>query len=303
MGRAMFTGRFFGGGAHALRPIDPLILAQSRSTFALLILAPLLLATHRSALSVRKSHLAQFFVLGILGLAGANYFYYFAIQKTTVATAIVLQYVAPVWVLLYMLARRLQRPTLQRVSGVVLAVIGCAFAVGEIATRGSFPWLAISGVRFDKLGVIAAELAAITFAFYNVYAQHLLQLYQRWTVLVYSLLGAAAFWIVVNPPWKIAAQHYSSGQWLFMLVFAITSMLIPFSLYFAGLQHLDPTRAIVTACLEPVWAILLTALIIGEGVAPMQIVGIAIVLAATILVQRPDRTAAGETRIAVEPIE
>ena len=300
MGRAMFTGRF--GGAHALRPIDPLILAQSRGTIALLILAPLLLVRQRSTLSVRKSHVAQFFLLGILGLCGANYFYYFAIQKTSVATAIVLQYVAPVWVLLYMLARGRQRPTLLRVSGVLLAVIGCAFAVGEIAAPGSFPWLAISGVRFNKIGVIAAELAAITFAFYNVYGQHLLQLYHRWTVLVYSLLGASVFWIVVNPPWKIAAQHYSAGQWLFMLVFAVGSMLIPFALYFTGLQYLDPTRAVVTACLEPVWAILLTALILGEWVSPMQLLGIAIVLAAVILIQRPDR-AAREATIAVEPIE
>jgi len=300
MGRAMFTGRF--GGAHALRPIDPLILAQSRSTIALLILAPLLLVRQRSTLSVRKSHVAQFFLLGILGLCGANYFYYFAIQKTSVATAIVLQYVAPVWVLLYMLARGRQRPTLMRVSGVLLAVIGCAFAVGEIAARGSFPWLAISAVHFNKVGVIAAELAAITFAFYNVYGQHLLQLYHRWTVLVYSLLGASVFWIVVNPPWKIAAQHYSAGQWLFMLVFAVGSMLIPFALYFTGLQYLDPTRAVVTACLEPVWAILLTALILGEWVSPMQLLGIAIVLAAVILIQRPDR-AAREATIAVEPIE
>jgi drug/metabolite transporter (DMT)-like permease len=302
LGRAMFTGRF-SGGAHVLRPIDPLILAQSRSTIALLILAPILYFTRRSALSVRKSHLAQFFLLGILGLAGANYFYYFAIEKTSVATAIVLQYVAPVWVLLYMLARGLQKPTLMRVSGVILAVIGCAFAVGEIAGRGSFPWLAISGVRFNRAGVIAAELAAVTFAFYNVYAQHLIQVYQRWTVLVYSLLGAAVFWIVVNPPWKIAAQHYSGGQWLFMLVFAIGSMLIPFSLYFAGLQYLDPTRAIVTACLEPVWAILLTALILGEWVSPMQVLGIGIVLAATVLVQRPDKKSPTEPVIAVEPIE
>jgi DME family drug/metabolite transporter len=301
LGRAMFTGRF-SGGAHVLRPIEPLILAQSRSTIALLILAPILFFARRSALNVRKSHVAQFFLLGILGLAGSNYFYYFAIEKTTVATAIVLQYVAPVWVLLYMLARRLQKPTLQRVSGVVLAVIGCAFAVGEIAARGSYPWLGISGVRFDKLGVIAAELAAVTFAFYNVYAQHLVQIYQRWTVLVYSLLGAAVFWAVINPPWKIAAQHYSGGQWLFMLLFAVGSMLIPFSLYFVGLQYLDPTRAIVSACLEPVWAILLTALILGEWISPMQMLGIAIVLASTILVQRPDRNAGIETMV-VEPIE
>ena len=258
------------------------------------MLAPILLLRNRSSLRVRGSHLVQFFLLGILGLAASNFFYYFAIEKTTVATAIVLQYVAPVWVLLYMLARRLQRPTLRRISGVVLAVIGCGLAVGGIAAQRGFPWLAISGPRFDTLGVIAAEMAAISFAFYNVYGQHLLQIYNRWTVLVYALLGAAVFWLVVNPPWKIVAQHYSGGQWLFMVVFAIVSMLVPFSLYFTGLQHLDPTRAIVTACLEPVWAILLTAIILGELVSPMQVVGIVVVLAATILIQRPERRDRGE---------
>ena len=83
--------------------------------------------------------------------------------------------------------------------------------VGELAAQRSFPWLVISGVRFNTLGVVAAELAAISFAFYNVYGQHLLQIYQRWTVLVYSLLGAAVFWQIVNPPWKVIAQHYSGG--------------------------------------------------------------------------------------------
>jgi drug/metabolite transporter (DMT)-like permease len=302
LGRAVFTGRLFASG-RALRPIEPLILAQSRTSIALLILLPILLLKARSSLRVRSSHLAQFFLLGILGLAASNYFYYLAIQKTSVATAIVLQYVAPVWVLLYMLARRLQRPTLRRVSGVVLAVLGCGLAVGELAAQRGFPWLVISGVRFNTLGVIAAELAAISFAFYNVYGQHLLQIYQRWTVLVYSLLGAAVFWLLVNPPWKIVSQHYSGGQWLFMVIFAVTSMLVPFSLYFTGLQHLDPTRAIVTACLEPVWAILLTALILGELVSLMQVVGIAVVLSATILVQRPEPKDRREPLIAVEPIE
>jgi drug/metabolite transporter (DMT)-like permease len=298
----MFTGRFF-GGANTLPPIDPLALAQSRTTVALLILTPILLLRNRPSLRLRSSHLLQFFLLGILGLAASNYFYYLAIEKTTVATAIVLQYVAPVWVLLYMLIRRLQRPTALRISGVVLAVVGCAVAVGEVAARSAFPWLTISGLRINSVGLIAAELAAVSFAFYNVYGQHLVQTYERWTVLVYSLFGAAVFWIVVNPPWKIAAQHYSGPQWLFMVLFSITSMLIPFSLYFAGLQHLDATRAIVTACLEPVWAILLTAIILGELVSPIQVVGICVVLAATVVIQLPDRNAPAEPTIAVEPIE
>jgi drug/metabolite transporter (DMT)-like permease len=301
MGRAVFTGRVSIGGQH-LGKIGPLVLAQSRTTISLLVLAPILLFRKPSTLRVRGSHLLQFFFLGVVGLAASNYFYYLAIDRTSVATAIVLQYVAPVWVLFYMLARRLQRPTTQRILGVVLAVIGCGFAVGEIAAQTNFPWLGLSGVRFNTIGVIAAELAALSFAFYNVYGQRLLQTYQRWTVLVYALFGAATFWIVFNPPWKIAAHHYSAGQWTFMAVFSMTSMLIPFSFYFAGLQHLDPTRAIVTSCLEPVWAIALTAALLGELVSAVQVLGMVVVLAATVLIQRPDRSRR-EPTIAVEPIE
>ena len=301
MGRAVFTGRVSVGGQR-LGKIDPLILAQSRTTISLLVIVPILLLRRRSALRVRGSHLLQFFLLGVVGLAASNYFYYLAIDRTSVATAIVLQYVAPVWVLFYMLARGLQQPTIQRILGVVLAVVGCGFAVGEIAAQISFPWLGLSGVRFNTIGVVAAELAALSFAFYNVYGQHLLQTYQRWTVLAYALFGAAAFWIVLNPPWKIAAHHYSGGQWVFMALFSMTSMLIPFSFYFTGLQHLDPTRAIVTSCLEPVWAILLTAILLGELVSPIQVLGMVIVLSATVLIQRPDQSH-HEPTIAVEPIE
>jgi len=85
-------------------------------------------------------------------------------------------------------------------------------------------------------------------------------------------------------------------------VFSLTSMLVPFSFYFAGLQYLDPTRAVVTSCLEPVFAIGLTALLLGERVSAIQVLGMGIVLAATVLVQRPDK-AHREPTIAVEPIE
>src|SRR5205823_7299670 len=68
----------------------------------------------------------------------------------------------------------------------------------------------------------------------------------------------------IYPPWKIIAAHYNWQQWLFLLTFAIFSMLLPFSLYFAGLQYLDATRAIVTSCLEPIFAILFAASFVHE---------------------------------------
>ena len=82
MGRAVFTGRVTLSG-HVLPKIDPLMIAQGRTTIALLILAPLLLLRNRTALRVRGSHLLQFLPLGILGLAASNYFYYLAIERTS----------------------------------------------------------------------------------------------------------------------------------------------------------------------------------------------------------------------------
>jgi probable blue pigment (indigoidine) exporter len=87
-----------------------------------------------------------------------------------------------------------------------------------------------------------------------------------------------------------------------MLVFSLVSVLGPFSCYFAGLQHLEPTRAIVTSCLEPVFSIVITALVLGELVKPMQTVGIVLVLVAIVLIQLPER-ASRSAELLVEPIE
>ncbi len=104
LGRAAFTGRLLPQG-QTLRPIDPLILSQSRTTFSFVILLlVLLLFRGRKSLRLPAADLVRMFVLGILGVAASNYLYYLAIQRTNVATAIILQYTAPVWVLLYTFA-------------------------------------------------------------------------------------------------------------------------------------------------------------------------------------------------------
>src|SRR5208337_3856448 len=194
---------------------------------SLAVLLPVLLARRgASALRVPGRDLLRFFLLGILGVAASNYLYYLAIQRTNVATAIILQYTAPVWVLLYTVARGAQRPSLRRSAAVGLAVVGCALAVGFVGA---------GGFRMDAVGVTAALLAA-------------------------------------------------------------------FSFYFAGLQHLEPTRAIVASCLEPVFSIVIAALVLGELLRPMQTVGIVLVLVAIVLIQLPERAARGE-ELVVEPIE
>ena len=292
LGRAAFTGRLLPSG-QALQ-IDPLILSQSRTTISFLVLFFFLLVKRGwKNLKLPAADFGQMVLLGVLGVAASNYFYYLAIQKTNVATAIILQYTAPVLVLLYMVARGRQKASLQRVAAVMLAVAGSALAIGVAGT---------GGFRLNSVGVIAAMLAAVSFSFYNIAGHSILARYDRWIVLLYTTLSAGAFWLVVNPPWKLVAAHYSEMAWGFLLVFAVVSVLAPFSFYFAGLQHLEPTRAIVVSCLEPVFSIVIAAVALGELMRPLQILGIVVVLTAIVVVQLPDRTGTEEAAVG-EPIE
>jgi DME family drug/metabolite transporter len=291
LGRAAFTGRI--PGLQALRPIDPLILSQSRATFSFLVILPVLaLLRGGRRLRLPAADVRDIFLIGILGVAASNYFYYLAIQRTNVATAIIVQYTAPIWVLLYTVARGQQKPTLQRVGVVGLAVTGIALVIGVFGGIG---------LRLDTIGLFAGLLAAFSFAFYNVGGHRVLTRRDRWIVLLYTTFSASLFWLVINPPWKISAAHYSVEQWLFLSLFSLLSVLAPFSFYFAGLQHLEPTRAIVVSCLEPVFSIVIAAVALGEVMRPLQVAGIVFVLAAIVVVQLPDGKSSEP--IVVDPIE
>jgi drug/metabolite transporter (DMT)-like permease len=265
----------------------------------LLVLLPLLVASkgwQRIKLPARD--LAYCFLLGTLGVAVSNYFYYVAIQRINVATAIIVQYTAPVWVLLYVVARRQQKLTLQKIVAVALAVTGIALVINLLDARSG------AALHLDTYGIIAALLASFSFAFYNVGGHRILARHDRWRVLVWTLAAASLFWLIVNPPWKIAAAHYAPAQWLFLFTFSMISVLGAFSLYFLGLQYLEPTRAIIASCLEPVFSIVLAALLLGELLRPIQTLGIVFVLAAIVIVQRqrPDQNSAYNP-VALEPIE
>ncbi len=293
MGRAAFTGRLLPFGK-SLGAIDPIILSQSRTSLSFLVsLAALAVTRGWREFRIPASDLLRLLLLGVLGVAASNYFYYLAIQRTNVATAIVVQYTAPIWVLLYMVVRGLQRPTLGRVGAVLLALTGIALVIGIFNSNG---------LRLNPVGVAAALTAALAFAFYNIAGHTVLARYDRWIVLLYTTFFAGLFWMLINPPWKIVAANYSGTQWIFLAVFSMLSMLVPFSFYFAGLQHLEPTRAIVVSCLEPVFSILIAALVLGELLRVTQLLGMVMVLAAIVVAQLSGGNGKGEVTVC-EPVD
>jgi len=272
VGKAIFKGSLFAG--HAL--ISPAVLTQTRTTFTVLVFGPILLLQFgRRIFSIARRDLVLCGLAGTLGVACSNFFYYYAVQKSTVSLAITVQYTAPLWVLIYMVARGRERATLQRTAAALVAMIGTALAIGVFQ----------SGVKFSLIAVLSALLASFGYAFYNVAGQGLVTRNHQFTVMFYLLLGAAIMWTVVNPPWKLMAQNFSRQQWSFLFLFACLSMVLPYMLYMSGLKYLDPTRAVITSCLEPVFAILFAVLFVGESLRTLQIAGIVAVLVATVMVQ------------------
>jgi drug/metabolite transporter (DMT)-like permease len=291
LGRAAFTGRLLPGSGIAR--VDPLVLSQARTTFSFLaVLLGLLPTRSPRRLRLPLADLGRVVALGLAGVAASNYFYYLAIQRTNVATAIIVQYTAPIWVLLYMVARRMERATLPKMLAVALAIMGIALVIGLFG-HGK--------LQLDSLGVVAALVAAFSFSYYNIFGHSLLERYDRWTVLLFTTMSASLFWIVINPPAKIVAAHYTLPVWTFLFVFSLLSVLLPFAFYFAGLQRLTPTKAIVASCLEPVFSILIAAFALHETVGPLQALGMVMVLSAIVVVQRP--SSGDKVQPVIEPVD
>ena len=261
--------------------ISPLVLTQTRTSFAVLVLGLILLLRFgRRIFIISRGDLTACALVGTLGVACSNYFYYLAVQKSTVSLAITIQYIAPIWVLLYMVLRGRERATVQRTTAALVAIIGPLWPLEFSSPE----------CKFSLLAVASALLASFGYAFYNVAGQGLVTRNHQFTVMFYVLSSAALMWLFVNPPWRLVAQHYSGRQWGFLFVFACLSMVLPYMFYFSGLKYLDPTRAVITSCLEPVFAIVFAVLFIHETLCPLQVVGIAAVLIATVMVQIKPRS-------------
>lgn len=256
--------------------VDPLILAQMRVTFSCLVMVLLFALFNRQALRVRPADLYRLALLGVIGIAGSNFTYYFTIQQTSVSTAILIQYTAPLLVVAYVAVTKEETLNGFKIAAALLSLAGCFLAVGgkEFTLR-----------HLSGLGLLSGVGSAVCWAFANIYLRRLLKQYSVWTVLVFSFLAASLFWLFFNPPWVIAAKRYSSDIWFQFFGFALISVLIPHSLYFTGVRYLTASRAIITGTFEPIVAIAGSFVVLGDVLTPIQMVGAAAVIGAIALLQ------------------
>jgi len=214
-------------------------------------------------------------VLGIT-LPLVTWTYYLAIWLAGVATAVFLQYQAPVMLAGLGLVTGKDRPGPDRLLAIGLATLGCYLLV----TGGA------EGLALSTAGVAAGLASAALWALYALGGEALAGREDSWDVLLWVLFLSALAWSPARSPAAAWTDSVRLIPWPALALVAIVGTLAPLGLYLAGLRTLTAGKATLTATLEPAVAAAAAYLMLGEALALAQIAGALLVLAA-VLTLRP----------------
>jgi len=256
--------------------ITPFQLVQLRLTLSVGILFGVLAVLRPSLLRISIKDIWYFIFFGTVGMAGVQFTYLYAISKINVATAVLLQYMAPFFIVIYTALFLKEKPSRATTLALVSAFTGCYFVVGAYN---------LSLLSMNLSGVVSAILSAITFAWYGIYGEYGMRRYEPWTVLFFAFVFAALVWNIAHPPLEAFFHEYTWIQWGWILYIALFGTLVPFGFYLKGVNLIRAARAGITATLEPIAAGILSAVFLNEILSPLQIFGGVLVIAAVILLQ------------------
>jgi drug/metabolite transporter (DMT)-like permease len=287
LGLALLSAVSFGGSGVAAKPLieaglDPLHVVWLRVTGAALVMLPVAVR-HRALLRSRPLLLAGF---GLFAVAGVQAFYFAAISRIPVGVALLIEYLAPALVLLWV--RFVQRRAVTRSAavGVALAVAGLACVV-EV-------W---SGLSVDPLGLLLALAAACCQVVYFVLSDHGSgdsDAADPLGVIAYGLLAGALVLTAVSRPWEMRWQVLGGSARmdgtpvaavLLLCWIVLIATVLAYTTGVVSVRRLSPQVAGVVACLEAVVATVLAWVLLGEHLSGPQIGGGIVVLVGAFVAQ------------------
>ena len=257
--------------------IDPVLLSAARAVVAFAIAFVYLAVRRRPLLAISARDVPFLAIFGVLGLAMVHFAYFKTISLTGVATAILLEYLAPVIVLVVSVVLLGERPTWALPVAVGMSITGCALMVGAIGG---------AGLVVSSEGLAWGLASAVFFAGYALMGRWAAGRYAPWTLLTYGLGAASVFWLVVlGGPGRIVTLLADARALGAVLVLAVVSTIIPFGAFLKALTMIEATKASVTSTIEPVIAGLVAWFLFAEHLTLLQLFGGALVIGAVALSQ------------------
>ncbi len=247
-----------GGLLIKLIPWNPLAINGARNLIASCVIGLYILCTRHRL----KWNFTVF--VGAVSMAGVTTLFAIANKLTTAGNTIILQYTAPVWIILLMMLFFGKKPgRLELITIVfVLAGILCFFYEGLSAGR----WL----------GDLLALLSGIFYA-----GVFMLNQFERGDALSSMFFGQLACGIFLSP---LALQETVFTPQVLTAVFVLGAVQVGLAYIFFsyGTRYTDPVTASIIGAIEPILNPVLVALFYGEQLGRLSLIGAAMVVCAVL---------------------
>ena len=274
------TGGVAGQFLYTYHQVDAVWLVMVRQILAgLLFLSYSKLVLKDKIWSLPKTFPVDILVFSFPGILGAQLGFYYTISLCNAGTATVLQYTAPIYVLLWVAYQQRRWPDIRESIGVVLAFTG----VFLISTHGQLDNLAIS-----HIALVTGILSAFSYAIYSVQPVKMLKVFPTTTVIGWGQLISGIFLILFRDPF------HPAGTWNLAAVGAFAHLVIcatvlTYGLYLTGLKIIGPTKAALFSCAEPVSSVVCVVFFLGTKLTTMDILGMACIIFTVSMLSLPKK--------------
>ena len=266
--------------------LPSLVLAFWRDLFVSLGLGAALLIIQPALLQPGSKNLRFLLVYGfIVSLFNSTWTFSVALNGAAVAT--VLAYSAPAFtaILGWWLLR--EKLNALKVGVVVACILGCALVAGAYDPA---VW------QLNPLGLTAGLISGVLFAVYNLMGKYANQRgLNSWTTLLYAFGIATLFLLAYNVIPNLVGGRGVVGDltwlggnlagWGVLLLLGVGPTIGGYGLYTLSLSYLPMSVASLIATLEPAFTALLAYLLLNEQMAPLQVIGSAIILGSVLLLR------------------
>ena len=254
-----------------------------RVTLAALIFCLLLLVKDPSGFRIAVKDIPLFLGLGFGSILFFTVCYFTAITMMPLSTAAILLYTSPIWIMLMSVLFFREKLTGQKILALLLAFAGCVLVSG------------ISGEGMSLKGLLIGLGAGFGYGLYSILGTVALRRYSPYTVTTWTFVFAAVgSWLICRPAdmlAKFAAAENLPGLILFCILTALVTAVIPFLAYTLGLRTVEASRAGILATVEPMVATLFGVLVFSEPLTLLSALGMLLILASVILLNRKTGTA------------
>ena len=207
----------------------------------------------------RKFKLTPGVIMGAVSMCGVTTLYAIANKLTTAANTILLQFTAPVFVILVMWLVFKERPKRLDVITCVAVFGGVACFFLDSLGSGSF------------LGDALALLSGVCYA-----GVFMMNKFPGGDPLFATILGQA-LGALIGFPWLIQETQFTGVALASALALGVFQLGIAYMFFTTGIRYAPPVSACLVAGIEPILNPVLVAVVLGEMISPLSLVGGAIV--------------------------